>query len=167
MLTRRQLGLGLGALLVAATGTSSAAQVVAPERVRVGIMLLDLPEGAEALAAPAGWDWAANGPSGLEILVRGRTSFPTPDLAMARVLAPRPGGDVLWTVTNNPPQGIIGTNAYRVWSVRSTTAPVHTGALVAATLDGQTAVVLVTGPEGWSPSLRRGVLAGLEVRRES
>ncbi len=164
-LSRRQLGLGLGALLLTGASPASSAPAAPPERVRVGLMVLELPEGTEPAAVPAGWDWAGGGPDGMEILVRGRTSFPTPDLAVARVLAPRPSGDVPWTVTTNPPQGIEGTSAYRVWNVRSTAEPRRTGVLAAATLDDETAVLLLTGPDGWSPSLRRGVLAGLEVSR--
>ena len=165
--TRRQLGVALGALLLGGAGPASSAPVAPPERVRVGLLMLELPRETERTAPPPGWDWAGSGPEGMEILVRGRTSFPTPDLAVARVLAPRPAGDVAWVVTGNPPQGIVGTTSYRVWNVRSTVEPVRTGVLAAATLEGETAVLLLTGPDGWSPSLRRSVLSGLEVSRAS
>ncbi|MFX0537465.1 hypothetical protein ACQBAT_00485 [Ornithinimicrobium sp. Y1847] len=70
-------------------------------------------------------------------------------------------------MTGHPPESVVGADAHRVWSVRSTRAPLRTGALVAATLGRETAVALLTGPEGWSPSIRRGVVSSLEVSRDA
>lgn len=163
-LSRRSLLLTAAALTVP---TVASASVAPDQRLRVGLLTFVLPSGAAPSTTPPGWDWAAEGDQGMEILVRGRTVTPTPELALATALRPGADGTVRYSVTGTPPQGVSGADAYRVWSVRSTTEPVRTGVLLAASLDRETAVCLVTGSEGWSPSLRRSFLASMEVRREA
>ncbi|MGD8148819.1 hypothetical protein [Ornithinimicrobium sp. Y1694] len=113
---------------------------------------------------PAGWDWAAETPDGVQLLIIGRSAAPTPEVALTSVLATKENGHFGLRVTGQPPVSVAGAQAHRVWSVRNTDNDnVRTGALVAATVDRETAVCLITGPEGWSPSVRRRVLTSLEV----
>lgn len=160
-LSRRSL------LVTAAAVLTTSVPAPSDQRLRVGLLTFVLPPGAAPGTPPRGWDWAAQDERGMEIVVRGRTAAPTPELALATALRPDAGGRVRYSVTGTPPQGVSGADAYRVWSVRSTTEPVRTGVLVAATLDRATAVCLMTGPEGWSPTVRRSFLASMEVRREA
>lgn len=160
-LTRRQLWLAAGAALALGASTDEPP----PARAwQVGIMVFEPPAGTEPAVAPTGWDWAGAGPDGLSILVRGSTAYPTPELAAARVLAPDQDGRVAWAVVDNPPQPVSGTSRYAVLDVRSSDGQ-RTGALVCATRNGYTGVLLVSGPRGWSPALRRALLSSIEVRR--
>ncbi|TQM95807.1 hypothetical protein FB476_0657 [Ornithinimicrobium humiphilum] len=154
-------------LLTAAAALTTTSAATTDQRLRVGLLTFVLPTGAAPSTTPDGWDWAAEGEQGMQILIRGRTAAPTPELALTAAVRPEATGIVPWSVTGTPPQGVAGADAYRVWSIRSTTEPVRTGVALAATLAGATAVCLVTGSEGWSPSLRRSFLASMEVRREA
>lgn len=154
-------------LLTAAAALTTSTSLTPDQRLRVGLLTFVLPAGAEPSTTPAGWDWAASGEQGMEIVIRGRSAAPTPELALATALRPDAAGTVRYSVTGTPPQGVSGADAYRVWSVRSTTEPVRTGVVLAATLGRETAVCLVTGSEGWSPSLRRSFLSSIEVRHEA
>lgn len=156
--TRRQLLAGLGLLVTSAGATADPSK-----RLRVGLLVLELPDALTPSAPAEGWDWAATGDE-VELQVKGSTSYPTPELAMAAVLVPDRSGQFAWTVTGNPPQPVQGAEAYGVWDLRSTSTD-RTGALVAATIGAQTAVLLIHGPGAWSPSLRRSLFAGLEVSR--
>lgn len=156
--TRRQLLAGLGLLVTSAGATADPST-----RLRVGLLVLELPESLAPSAPAQGWDWAATGDQ-VEVQVKGRTSYPTPELALSAVLAPDRSGQFAWVVTGNPPQPVQGADAYAVWDLRATSAD-RTGALVAATLGAETAVLLIHGPGTWSPSLRRSLFAGLEVSR--
>lgn len=169
MVGRRELLLAATAVLLAGAGSTEEPSAEIPEeapdarRWQVGMVVLDVPEGVAPDEPPPGWDWAASGPEGMTLLVKGSTAFPSPHLAMARVLGPDEHGRVPWQVVGNPPQPVNGTDDYVVVDVRSAGAEPRSGALVCATLDGRTAVVLVSGPRGWSPALRRAVLSGIEV----
>lgn len=155
---RRLLAAGLGLLVTSAGGPETPAQ-----RVRVGVFVLELPEPLAAAAPEPGWDWAASGDD-VQLLVKGSTTFPSPEMAMASVLAPDRSGRFAWAVTGNPPQPVQGADTYAVWDLRATSGE-RTGALVAATVGVRTGVLLVHGPRDWSPSLRRGLFAGLRVSR--
>lgn len=181
MLTRRQL-LTTGAIALTApaltalaaraasdaatTGDPGPAEVEPQQRLRVGLLVLTMPEGGAPSAVPAGWDWAAETSDGIQLLVIGRSAAPTPELALASVLATNTDGRFGLRVTGHPPVSVAGAQAHRVWTVRTTGAHPRTGNLVAATLGGETAIALLTGPEGWSPSARRSVLSSLEVSRD-
>lgn len=159
-LTRRAWLALAGGLALAA---SSSAPAPAEQRWRVGMVVLEVTEDISPAVVPDGWDWAADGPQDMTILVKGSTAFPTPELALSRVLAPDQDGRVAWTVVRNPPQPVVGTSRYAVLDVRSVGPDQRSGTLLAATVEGRTAVVLVHAPRGWSPALRRSVLSGIEV----
>jgi hypothetical protein len=167
VLTRRQVMLAAGALLTV-TGAATPppdepSEVPGGTLLRVGMLTFRMPEGAEPAAVPAGWDWAAEDDAGVQLLVLGSTAAPTPELALASVLAQSQGSRFGLRVTGHPPVSVLGADAHRVWSVATTDEPVRTGVLVAATLGTRTAVCLLTGPDGWSPSARRSILASLAV----
>lgn len=157
--SRRRVLTSAAALVLAAAGGGGSPRV---DRWQVGMVIFDAPDGTAPQAPPAGWDWAGAGPEGLSMLVKGDSAYPTPHLAMARVLAPSETGRTPWQVVGNPPQPVIGTSDYVVVDVHSTNDD-RSGTLVCATRSARTAVVLISGPTGWSPALRRAVLSGLEI----
>lgn len=163
MLTRRGFLTAAGGAL---TVLSSGAVEVA-EPLRVGLLTFVPPEGWTEVDVPSGWDWAADAPEGVRLLVRGRTACPTPELALTMVLAPTDTGIFTLRLVSHPPQGVAGADAYRVWNVASTAGEPRTGSVVAATLGSKTAVALLTGPDGWSPSTRRSTLASLAVSTDA
>lgn len=179
VLTRRALlVLGGAALLTAATedvdpDAEQNNQGDAPDptgdHIRVGLVTVREPAGAQPITVPTGWDWAVENEVGVQLLVKGHVAASTPELALAMVPLPTGSGRFQYTVRGNPVVSVTGADAHRAWSLRSTAldeagaASVRTGTLVAGTLGRQTGVLLVSGPAGWSPSVRRAVLASMGV----
>ena len=104
MLSRRHFLIAAGTAL-GATGASTAG-----ETVQIGLMQLELPDGVAPVEPGDGWDWAAAGPDDVLLQVRGRTTFPTPDMALADLLAPGADGRFTWSVTGHPPQPVPGAD---------------------------------------------------------
>lgn len=160
MLSRRHFLIAAGTAL-GATGASTAG-----ETVQIGLMQLELPDGVAPVEPGDGWDWAAAGPDDVLLQVRGRTTFPTPDMALADLLAPGADGRFTWSVTGHPPQPVPGADAYSVLDVASVQDD-RRGVLLAGTLGAETAVLALSGAADWSPSLRRTLLSRIEVRDAS
>lgn len=158
---RRQVLLGLAAgTLLSALPAASTAQT--EDVVEVPPFRLRLPAPLEEVEPLPGWAWAGRS-SGATVNVVGGLRAPSPDLVAAAVLGSGSHGRFPVAVTGEPAQSVRGADDHVVWSVEHRAGTVRTGVLVAVTSGGRAGALLVLGERGWSPGLRRTILAGVQV----
>lgn len=158
---RRQVLLGLaGGALLSVLPAASTAQT--EDVVDVPPFRLRLPAPLEDVEPLPGWAWAASS-RGATVNVLGGLRSPSPDLVAAAVLGSGSQGRFPLAVTGEPAQTVRGAEDHVVRSVEHRAGTVRTGVLVAVTSQGRGGALLVLGDQGWSPGLRRTILAGVQV----